>query len=156
MTWMQSTVWNCKISNPSRLLILGLFDSTNFCISSPQCFLHYMPDISGVLNNAVHHRDWFSEVIIVDILHTDHRPIILIGTREETSVTVEKLADWELFQSLFSEITSPDTSSQIHSFTKTTEQHVPSQFLSFRNIGYLQEIFKFRNGNTKYLAEIIY
>jgi hypothetical protein len=113
-------VGNSKISNPSSLKLLELFVRSNFKISAPQCCVHYTPDGRGeVLDIVVHQNIWLLEVIVTDILDPDHLQIMFsildpVRTREVLD-PIEKLADWELFQSFaLNPYVSPNI--QIHSF----------------------------------------
>jgi hypothetical protein len=115
---MQSTVFGIVVSNPSGSKLLELFVISNFKISAPQCSTHYTPDGRGdVLDTVVHQNVRQSEVIVTDILDSNHLPImfsILDPVRIRQALDpVEKLADWELFQSLASELVSPNI--KIHS-----------------------------------------
>jgi hypothetical protein len=107
-------VWISKVSNVSGLKLLKLFVNSNFEISAPQCPLHYTPDI---LNIVIHQNVQLSEVILTDILDSDHLPImfsILDSVRSRGALDpVEKLTDWEMFQNLTPEHVSPNI--QIHS-----------------------------------------
>jgi hypothetical protein len=90
-------VWNSEISNPSGLKLLELFVSSNFEISAPQCSMHYTPDgRDDVLNSAVHQNIQLPELIITDILDSNHLPImfsILDLYKKEAFDPVEKLTD---------------------------------------------------------------
>jgi hypothetical protein len=69
--------WNSKVSDPSGLKLLGLFVSSNFEISTPQCSMHYTSDgVGDVLDLVVHQNVRLSEVIVTDILDSDHLPLI--------------------------------------------------------------------------------
>jgi hypothetical protein len=102
-----------KVSNLSGLKLLKLFVNSNFEISAPQCPMHYTPDI---LNIVVHQNIQLAEVIVTDILDSGHLPImysILDPVRSRGALDpVEKLMDWEMFQSLTPEHISPNI--QIH------------------------------------------
>jgi hypothetical protein len=80
--------------------------------------MHYTPDgRDDVLDTVVHQNVRLSEVTVTDILDSDHLPIIFsilepVRMREALD-PVEKLTDWEQFQSLASELISPNI--QIHS-----------------------------------------
>jgi endonuclease/exonuclease/phosphatase family metal-dependent hydrolase len=70
-------VWNHAVSNPSGKKLLQLFDISDFEISDPQYPTHYPPAGNGdVLDIVVHQNVRLSEVIVSDVLHSDHLPII--------------------------------------------------------------------------------
>ena len=103
--------WNSATSNPSGAKLLHLFDN-DFEISAPQSPTHYSPAGNGdVLDIVVHQNVRLSEITVSDTLDSDHLPIIFhvlehVRTRE-TLAQVEKLTDWDRFQSLSSELISP-------------------------------------------------
>jgi hypothetical protein len=71
------TSWNSAVSNPSGGKLLQLFHTSDFEISAPQCLTHYSPVGNGdVLDIVVHKNIRLSNVIISDILNSDHLPII--------------------------------------------------------------------------------
>jgi hypothetical protein len=100
--------WNSAVSNPSGDKLLQLFDVNDFEISVPQCPTHYSPSgIGDVLDIAVHQNIRVSDVIVSDILDSDHLPIIFhildhVKIRN-LSDPIEKFTDWDRFQSLTSE-----------------------------------------------------
>jgi len=104
--------WNSAISNPSGAKLLHLFDNNDFEISAPQSPTQYSPAGNGdVLDIVVHQNVHLSEITVSDTLDSDHLPIIFhvlehVRTRE-TLAQVEKLTDWDRFQSLSSELISP-------------------------------------------------
>jgi hypothetical protein len=71
--------------------------------------MHYTPDGRGnVLNIVVHQNIRLSEVIVTDILDSNHLPIMFsildpVRTREVLGPVEKLIEDWELFQSLTSE-----------------------------------------------------
>jgi hypothetical protein len=84
-----------------------LFDANDFQISAPQCPTHYAPVGNGeVLDIVVHKNIRLSNVIVSDILDSDHLPIIfhiLYHVRAKNySAPLDKFTDWEWFQSLAS------------------------------------------------------
>jgi hypothetical protein len=104
--------WNSRVSNPSGEKLLYLFDASDFEISAPQCPTHYSPVGNGdVLDIVVHKNIRLSNAIVSDILNSDHLPIIfhiLDRVRTKTvSAPLEKITDWERFQSLTSNLISP-------------------------------------------------
>jgi hypothetical protein len=105
---MQSTLFGIVVWNPTGLKLL-LFVSSNFKISVPQCSTHNTPDGRGdVLNTVVHQNIQLSEVIVTGIQGSDHLPIMFhildpVRTRQALD-PVEKRTDWELFQSIASEL----------------------------------------------------
>ncbi|PNF41415.1 hypothetical protein B7P43_G14387 [Cryptotermes secundus] len=91
---------------------MDLFDMGDFEISAPQCPTHYSPAGNGdVLDIVVHKNIRMSEVVVSDILDSDHLPIvfhILDHVKiSNLSEPIEKFTDWERFQSLASELISP-------------------------------------------------
>jgi hypothetical protein len=70
-------VWNIQVSNLSGLKLLELFFSSNLEVSAPQSSMHYTSDGRDVvLDIVVHQNISLSEVIVMDILDSDHLPII--------------------------------------------------------------------------------
>jgi hypothetical protein len=104
--------WNTIVSKPSGVKLLNLLHINEFEISAPQCPTHYSSVGNGdVLSIVVHKNVWLSEVIVADILDSDHLPIIFhlldqAGTRN-LSQPADKFTDWECFQSLALELISP-------------------------------------------------
>jgi hypothetical protein len=69
--------WNSAVSNPSGKKLLQFFDKNDFEISAPQCPTHCSPGGSGdVLDIVVHKNIRLSNVIVSDIVDSDHLPII--------------------------------------------------------------------------------
>jgi hypothetical protein len=96
--------WNSTVSNPSGVELLQLFDSCDFEISAPHCPTHYSPVGNGdVLDIVVHNNIRLSNVIVSDILDSDHLPITFHildhVTTKNFSAPLEKFTDWERFQS---------------------------------------------------------
>jgi hypothetical protein len=104
--------WNRRVSNPSGEKLLDLFDRNNFEISAPQCPTHYSHAGNGdVLDIVVHKFIRVSDVIVSDILDSDHLPIVFhkldhVKIRNLSEPT-EKFTDCDRFQSLASELISP-------------------------------------------------
>jgi hypothetical protein len=104
--------WNSAVSNHSGDILLHLFDVNQFEILAPQCPNHFSPSGNGdVLVIVVHKNIEVSDVIVSDILDSDHLPIILhildhVKIRN-LSDPIEKFTDWDQFQSLASELISP-------------------------------------------------
>jgi hypothetical protein len=107
-----------------------LFDVSDFEISAPQCPKHYSPAGNGdVLVNVVQKNIRLSNVIVSDILDSDHLPIIFqILDHVRTlnfSTPIEKFTDWDRFQNLTSLLISPrieinsglETDKAAHAFT---------------------------------------
>jgi hypothetical protein len=70
--------WNSVVSNQSGAKILSLLHINEFDISVPQCPTHCSPAGNcDVLNIVVHKNVWLSEVIVSDILGSDHLPIVV-------------------------------------------------------------------------------
>jgi hypothetical protein len=106
---MQSTVFGIVMFQTPGLKLFELSVSPNFKISARRS-TNYTPDGRGdVLDIAVYQN--VSEVTVIDIQYSDHLSMFsivdLVRTRE-ASDPVEKLTDWELFQSLASEFVSPN------------------------------------------------
>jgi endonuclease/exonuclease/phosphatase family metal-dependent hydrolase len=69
--------WNSAVSNPSGEKFMALFDFSKFEISAPQCPTHYSPaGNDDVLDIGVHQNIKVSDVIVSDILDSDHLPIL--------------------------------------------------------------------------------
>jgi hypothetical protein len=104
--------WNSAVSNPSGEKLLELFDSSEFEISAPLCPTHYSPAGNGdLLDIVVHQNVRMTEIIVSDVLDSDHLPILFhildhVTTRNLSDL-FEKFTDWERFQSLASELVSP-------------------------------------------------
>jgi hypothetical protein len=105
-------VWNTKVSNPSGLKHLDLSVNCNFGISAPQYPTDFVPNGRGDVLDIVVHKDVrLSEVRVLDIMDSDHLPIMFcildhIKAREFYD-PVEKFIDCEWFQSLASALVSP-------------------------------------------------
>jgi hypothetical protein len=99
--------WNSAVSNPSGEKLLHLFNASDFEISAPQC-----PTLYGdVLVIVVHKNIRLSNIIVSDILDSDHLPIIFhildhVRT-QDVLAPIEKFTDWEQFQSIASNFISP-------------------------------------------------
>jgi hypothetical protein len=104
--------WDSSVSDLSGKKLLDLFDTSDFEILAPQCCTHYSPAGNGdVLDIVVHQNVRLSEVIVSDVLDSDHLPIVFpildhVTTRN-LSDPVEKFTDWERFQSLASDLVTP-------------------------------------------------
>jgi hypothetical protein len=69
--------WHSIVSNPSGTKLPNLLHIEEFQISAPQCPTHYCPAGNGdVLHIAVHKDVPLSEVIVSDILDSEHQPIV--------------------------------------------------------------------------------
>jgi hypothetical protein len=104
--------WNSAVSNTSGEKLLQFFDGNDFEISAPQCPPHYSPGGNGdILDTVVHKNIRLSNVIVSDILYSDHLPIIFYildhVTNKNVSTPLEKVTDWERFQNLASNLISP-------------------------------------------------
>jgi hypothetical protein len=104
--------WNSTLSKPSGDKLLYLFDVNQFEISAPQCPTHYSPSGNGdVLDIVVHHNVRVSDVIVSEILDSNHLPIIFHKLDhvkiKNHSDPIEQFTNWERFQSLASELLSP-------------------------------------------------
>jgi hypothetical protein len=109
--------WNSAASNSSGEKLLQLFDVRQFKISAPQCPTYYSPAGNGdVLDIVVHQNIRVSDVIVSDILDSDHLPIVFhilnhVKIRN-ISEAIEKFTDWDRFRNLASELISPKISVQ--------------------------------------------
>jgi hypothetical protein len=123
--------WNRTVSNLSGQKLLQLFDASDFEISAPQCPTHYSLVGNGdVLDIVVHKNIRLSNVIVSDILDSDHLPIIIqilahVRTKN-VSAPLEKFTDWGQFQSLALNLISPrieinsggvEADKAVHAFT---------------------------------------
>jgi hypothetical protein len=103
---------NSAVANHSGENLMVLFDLSEFEISAPQYTTHYFPARnSDVLDIVVHLNIRLSDVIVSDILDSDHLPIIFhildhVKIRN-LSEPIENFTDWDRFQSLASERISP-------------------------------------------------
>jgi hypothetical protein len=69
--------WNSAVSNPSGQKLLQLFDTHDFEISASQSPTHYSPmGNEDVLDIVVHKNIRLSNVIVSDILDSDHLQIV--------------------------------------------------------------------------------
>jgi hypothetical protein len=114
-------VRNSKASNPLGLKILDLFVNCNFEISAPQYPIQFVPNGRGYFLDIVGHKDVrLSEVRVLHVMDSDHQPIIFyifVHTKSTKSLyQVEKITDWERFQSVASALVSPRVN--IYSFIK--------------------------------------
>jgi hypothetical protein len=118
-------VWNSKISNKSGTRLLNLQDKSNFQFSAPQYPTHYTPSGNGdVLDNVLYKNTRVSEVNVLEILDSDHLPILFymldhVSTRD-ISAPIEIFTDWERFQNIASEVISPRV--QIQSIDNAEER----------------------------------
>jgi hypothetical protein len=84
---------------------MDMFDLNEFEISAPQCPTHYSSAGNGdVLDIVVHQNIRVSDVIVSDILDSDHLPIVFyiqdhVKIRNISEPT-EKFTDWNRFHSL--------------------------------------------------------
>jgi hypothetical protein len=91
---------------------MALFDLSEFESLAPQYPTHYSSAGNGdVLDIVAHQNIRVSDVIVSDILDSDHLPIISqildhVNIRNLSEPT-EKFTDWDRFQSLDSELISP-------------------------------------------------
>jgi hypothetical protein len=90
--------WNSPVPKSSGEKLLQLFDTNDLEISAPQCPIHYTPGGSGdVLDIVVHKNIRISNIIVSDILDSDHLPItfhILDHVRtQNVSAPLEKCTD---------------------------------------------------------------
>jgi hypothetical protein len=91
---------------------MDLFDLNEFEISAPHCPTHYSPAGNGdVLDNVVHQNIRISDIIVSDVLDSDHLRIIFhildhVKIRNILE-SIEKFTDWNRFQSIASELIIP-------------------------------------------------
>jgi hypothetical protein len=102
---------NSVVTNTSSAKVLNLLHINKFDISTSKCPIHYPLTGNGdMLDIVVHKNFWLSEVIVSDILDSDHLPItfhLLDHVRARNlSDPVDKFTDWERFQSLASDLIS--------------------------------------------------
>jgi endonuclease/exonuclease/phosphatase family metal-dependent hydrolase len=94
--------WTSAVSNPSGEKLMALFDLSEFEISAPQYPTHYSPTGNGdVIHIVVHQNIRVPDVIVSDILDSDHLPIIFhildhVKIRN-ISESIEKFTDWDRF-----------------------------------------------------------
>jgi hypothetical protein len=73
----KNSFWNTTVSNSSAEKLLRLFDVNQFENSAPPCPPHYSHTGNGeVLDIVVHQNIRVSNVIVSDILDSDHLPIL--------------------------------------------------------------------------------
>jgi hypothetical protein len=88
-----------------------MFDLDNVEISAPQCPTHYSPAVNGnVLDIVIHKNTRLSNVIVSDILDSDHPLIVLhilnhIRTTKFSEPT-GKFTNLEMFKNLASDLIS--------------------------------------------------
>jgi hypothetical protein len=91
---------------------MALFDLSEFEISAQQCPTHCSPTGNGdVVDIVVHQNIRLSDVIVSDILDSDHLPI-KFHTLDHVKIRnlsepIEKFTDWNQFQNLAWELISP-------------------------------------------------
>jgi endonuclease/exonuclease/phosphatase (EEP) superfamily protein YafD len=105
-------IWNSKVSNPSGLKLRDSFVKCNFEISMPEHTTHFDSDGRGDVLDIVGHKGVrFSEVRVLDVMGSDHLPIMfcILDHAEALKILnpIEKFRDWERFQSLASAFVSP-------------------------------------------------
>jgi hypothetical protein len=69
--------WNSAVFNPSGAKLLNLLRVTVFEISAPQCSTLHSPAGNADVSDIVVHKNRLSEVIVSDILNSDHLPIVV-------------------------------------------------------------------------------
>jgi hypothetical protein len=92
---------------------MHLYDLKESEISTPQWSTYYSPARNGdALDTVVHQNIRVSDVIVSDILDSDHLPIVfhILGHVKISNLSepIEKFADWNRVQSLASELISPE------------------------------------------------
>jgi hypothetical protein len=134
---------------------LEFFVISNFEISAPQCSTHYTPDGRGNIQDIVVRQNIdLSEIIVMDILDSDHLTIMFsimdpVRTRESLD-PVEKPTDWELCQSLASELVLPN----IKMYSSNEPGKYARDFVASLVSAHGQSTRKTTKliGNTKYLS----
>jgi hypothetical protein len=102
---------NSAISKPSGEKLMTFIDFSDFETSAPQWSTHYSPPGNvDVLDIVVHQNNRVLDVIVPDILDSDHLPIILhildhVKIRNH-SEPIEKFTNWDRFRRLTSELIS--------------------------------------------------
>jgi hypothetical protein len=104
--------WKSVVSNPSDAKLLNLLHINESEIPTTPCPSHYSPAGNGdVLDIVVRTNVRLSEIIVSDILDSDHLSIVChLLDHVRTSYLpdpVDKFTDWEQFKSLESELISP-------------------------------------------------
>jgi hypothetical protein len=134
-------VWDSKTSNNLDFKLLELFVCSNFEISAPQCSTHYTPDGRG---------DVFDIIVLVlqniQLSEAIGSPTNMfsipypVRTREALD-PVETLTDWELFQSLVSELIPLNI--KFTHLMKLIEENVTLYLLYFQHTEYRLEKLQF-------------
>jgi endonuclease/exonuclease/phosphatase (EEP) superfamily protein YafD len=71
------SAWNSVVSTLSGLKLLDLFVNCNFEVSTPQNPTRFLPNGRGDVLDIVVHKDVrLSEVRMLDIMDSDHLPIM--------------------------------------------------------------------------------
>jgi hypothetical protein len=90
---------------------MALFGLSEFEILAPQCPTHSPARNGDVLDIVVYQNIRVSDVIVSDILNSDHLPTIFHMLNRvkirNLSEPIENFTDWDRFQSLASELMSP-------------------------------------------------
>jgi hypothetical protein len=89
---------------------MALFDLSDFETSAPQCLTHYYLREIDALDIVVHQSIRVSDVIVFDILDTDHLPIIfhiVDHVKFRNLPEPGKIHRLDRFQSLATELISP-------------------------------------------------
>jgi hypothetical protein len=101
----KNPLWDSTVSKTSGDKLLHLFDVNQFESSAPQCSTHYSPSGNGdVLDIVAQQNIRVSDVIVSDILDSDHLPVIFhildhVKIRN-LSDPIEKFTDWVGFKAL--------------------------------------------------------
>jgi hypothetical protein len=129
--------WNSIVSNPSCVNQLNLLHLNNFKISAPYSPTHYSPAGKGdTLDIILHKHVRLSEVIVSDILDSDHLTIVFhlldhIRTRNRSG-PVDKFTDCERFQKQASELISPkiqiNSGEEAHKATRDITASISSAY----------------------------
>jgi hypothetical protein len=124
-----------------------LFDLNEFEISAQQCPAHYSPARNGdMLDIVVQQNIRLSDIIVSDILDSDHPPIAFhrLGHAKirNNSEPTEKFTDWNRFQRLASELITPKI--EIYWKLKPIKRLATLQPLLLRHIGCRQVKLHFR------------
>jgi hypothetical protein len=116
-------VWTYKVSNPSGLKLFLLVIALKSQLHNALCSTHLMAEMmfSTLWCIRTHQNIPLSEVIVTDILDSHNLPTMF--SMLEALDPVEKLTAWKLFQSLDSELITPNI--QIHTSNEAhNEAHI--------------------------------
>jgi hypothetical protein len=120
--------WNSVFPNRLGVELLNLLHINEFETPAPQYSTHYSLPGNGDMLEIVHKNVQLSEVIVSDILDSDHLPIVfhLLDRIRNRNISdpVNKFTDWERFQSLAYELISPK---KLNSVTLVRKRTIPTE-----------------------------